>query len=116
MFSIRKPYPGRSFRLPESVGTGWKDQEQTPFPAGILRKSTEMEAVFQTRILQIFPLNSDRFPLERARILPKDTGKSRNIPARNTASMKSPEFHGSEHFLAGLFDLSSFSLQDLRKR
>jgi hypothetical protein len=57
-----------------------------------------MEAVgFFPRIFPAFPIGSNR----------KESGKIRQIPSWNTASMKSQESAGTARFLAGLFDLAT---------
>ena len=73
--------PGRRFRPQEKVGTGRKEQEKTPFPAGKQRKSTEYGSSIPVSV------SGCRFWQ-----VPVDSGRNRINPDtgtvyRNTASV-----------------------------
>jgi hypothetical protein len=64
-----------------------------------------MDAVFRPEIFGFFPVDSCQFPVLSGRSRPEIIGKIQKISGRNTASTKSPEFHGTGRFRAVWFDL-----------
>ena len=99
-FSIKKTFfPGRWKRKQYSVNFRWKPSGNLPFPAGTRRK---MPGIRRRNPVTVPGCRFWQFPVssERNRMNPV-TGSVH----RNTASIKSPEYHGTGRFRAGLSDL-----------
>jgi hypothetical protein len=76
-----------------------------PFPYGYV------EAGLQRKLADFFPHTSRSFAMGYGR---KHAGKIRRISMQNTASMNTPEYPGTDRFVAGLFDLDMGSLDDIQ--
>jgi hypothetical protein len=97
-------YPRRWFRPPETTGKLRKitvSGRKAPEINGNGSSTPDQEIIELSRRV---PAVSHRKEQEFGR---KITEKSENFPVRNTASMKSPEFSGTGHFLAALSHLGT---------
>ncbi len=97
---------GRWCRSPYTTGTDRKAQKNWPFTAGKPRKSMENESSIPSRkIVELYQwLSAISYRTEKE-FGWKIQEKSEVSPARNTASMKSPEFSATNRFSVVLSDL-----------